>query len=262
MLLAELRGAEAAGHDVDQVLDEVTRQSFTGARSIAAVLHGRVRKLDLPAGRTTTWEERMPKAWREQAAREAETGRDDPEGPRPPSERRTLAGVGTASDLTVRRLELGAAAADKPPAWAVRYLGMPPREPGRLRDDWISRVGLVASYREAAGHTDPEQAVGPAPVGQPVLREAYRASVAALEMAEEERARDLPQRDLEARVRGVRPGGRLGAAAGECRPGGHRAGRAGHAQAGRGGQAAGHAGDGPLGAGARSAARGAAGGPG
>ena len=109
--------------------------------------------------------------------------------------------MGTASDLTVRRLELGAAAADKPPAWAVRYLGMPPREPGRLRDDWISRVGLVASYREAAGHTDPEQAVGPAPVGQPVLREAYRASVAALEMAEEERARDLPQRDLEARVR-------------------------------------------------------------
>ena len=110
--------------------------------------------------------------------------------------------MGTASDLTVRRLELGAAAADKPPAWAVRYLGMPPREPGRLRDDWISRVGLVASYREAAGHTDPEQAVGPAPVGQPVLREAYRASVAALEMAEEERARGTcPQRDLEARVR-------------------------------------------------------------
>jgi conjugative relaxase-like TrwC/TraI family protein len=199
VLLAELRSAEAAGHDVDQVLDEVTRQSFEGARSIAAVLHGRVTKLDLPSGRTTSWEERMPKAWREQAAREAE--RDGPEGPRPPAEGRALAGVGTASDLTVRRLELGAAAADKPPVWAVRYLGMPPREPGRLRGDWINRVGLVASYRESAGHTDPEQAVGPAPVGKPVLREAYRASVAALEMQEEERVRVLPQRDLEARVR-------------------------------------------------------------
>ncbi len=86
VLLAELRGVEAAGHDVDEVLDKVTRQPFEGARSIAAVLHGRVRKLDLPRGRTTTWEERMPKAWRERAVREAEAGRDDPQGPRPPSE--------------------------------------------------------------------------------------------------------------------------------------------------------------------------------
>jgi conjugative relaxase-like TrwC/TraI family protein len=201
VLLAELRGVEAAGHDVDEVLGKVTRQSFEGARSIAAVLHGRVNKLDLPRGRTTTWEERMPKAWREQAAREAETDRDDPQGPRPPSEARGTAGLAVTSDLVHRRAELGAAAADQPPAWAVRYLGMPPREPGRLRDEWINRVGLAASYREAAGHTDPEQAVGPLPVGQPVLREAYMASVAALEMREEERARDLPQRDLEARIR-------------------------------------------------------------
>ena len=201
VLQAQLRGAEAAGHDVNAVLDEVTRQPFTGARSIAAVLHGRVRKLDLPEGRTTAWDERVPKAWREQAAREAETGRDGPEEPRPPSEDLAAAGRGVTGDLALRRLELGAAAADKPPAWAVRYLGMPPPEPGALRDDWISRVGQVASYREAAGHTDPEQAVGAAPVGSPVLREAYLASVAALEMAEEERARDLPQRELEARVR-------------------------------------------------------------
>ena len=201
VLQAQLRGAEAAGHDVDAVLDEVTRQPFTGARSIAAVLHGRVRKLDLTEGRTTAWEERMPKAWREQPAREPETGQDGPEEPRPPSEDVAAAGRSVTADLALRRLELGAAAADKPPAWAVRYLGMPPREPGALRDDWISRAGLVASYREAAGHTDPEQAVGAAPVGRPVLREAYLASVAALEMQEEERVRELPQRELEARVR-------------------------------------------------------------
>lgn len=79
MLQAQLRGVEAAGHDVDEVLDKVTGQTFEGARSIAAVLHGRVGKLDLPEGRTTTWEERMPKAWREQAARQAqaEAERDD-----------------------------------------------------------------------------------------------------------------------------------------------------------------------------------------
>jgi conjugative relaxase-like TrwC/TraI family protein len=201
VLLAELRGVEAAGHDVDEVLDKVTRQSFEGARSIAAVLHGRVNKLDLPRGRTTSWEERAPKAVREYRAREAEASRDDPEGPRPPSEAQIRAADQATADLSLRRLELGTAAADKPPAWAVRYLGMPPREPGRLRDEWINRVGLAASYREAAGHTDPEQAVGPLPAGAPVLREAYMASVAALEMREEERARDLPQRDLEARIR-------------------------------------------------------------
>jgi conjugative relaxase-like TrwC/TraI family protein len=203
VLLAELRGVEAAGYDVDEVLDKVTRQSFEGARSIAAVLHGRVNKLDLPRGRTTTWEERAPKAVREHIAREreAEANREDPEGPRPPSDARILAMGEAVSDLSLRRLELGTATADRPPAWAVRYLGMPPREPGRLRDEWISRVGLAASYREAAGHADPEQAVGPLPVGKPALREAYMASVVALEMREEERARDLPQRDLEARIR-------------------------------------------------------------
>jgi hypothetical protein len=201
VLLAELRGAEAGGHDVEAVLDKVTQQSFAGARSIAAVLHGRVKKLDLPVGRTTTWEERAPRAVREYRAREAEAARDDPEGPRPPSDSRVPAAEQAAADLSLRRLGLGAAAADKPPAWAVRYLGMPPKEPGALRDEWTRRVGLVASYREAAGFTDPEEAVGPAPAGKPVLREAHRAAVVALEMTEEERARDLPQRDLEVRIR-------------------------------------------------------------
>ena len=200
VLLAELRGAEAAGHDVNTVLDEVTRQSFTGAGGVAAVLHGRVRKTDLPPGARRLGQNACPRRGASRRHARLRPGGMTLRGRAPHLSAGPARGWGTASDLTVRRLELGAAAADKPPAWAVRYLGMPPRESGRLRDDWMS-VGLVASYREAAGHTDPEQAVGPAPVGQPVLREAYRASVAALEMAEEERARDLPQRDLEARVR-------------------------------------------------------------
>jgi conjugative relaxase-like TrwC/TraI family protein len=203
VLLAELRGVEAAGYDVDEVLDKVTGQSFQGARSIAAVLHGRVTKLDLPRGRTTSWEERAPKAVREYRARkrEAEASRDDSEGPRPPSDDRVLAVDQAVDDLSLRRQELGLAAADQPPRWALRHLGVPHPEPGALRDEWISRVGLAASYREAAGHTDPERAVGQFPGGKPVLREAFMASVVALEMREEERARDVPQRDLETRIR-------------------------------------------------------------
>jgi conjugative relaxase-like TrwC/TraI family protein len=201
VLLAELRGVEAAGYDVDEVLDKVTGQSFEGARSIAAVLHGRVTKLELPRGRTTSWEERAPKAVREHLARQAEASRDNLEGPRPPSDARVLAAAQATEDLSLRRLELGTVAADKPPLWALRHLGMPHQEPGALRDEWISRVGLAASYREAAGHSDPERAVGQFPAGKPVLREAFMASVVALEMREEERARDLPRRDLETRIR-------------------------------------------------------------
>ena len=102
-----------------------------------------------------------------------------------------------------RVIELGTVAADKPPAWACRYLGVPPREAGALRDDWISRVGQVAFYREAAGIDDPQQAVGPAPAGNPELRQMYLQSVSALEMVTEEaEVKAAPQRDLEARVRG------------------------------------------------------------
>jgi hypothetical protein len=197
----KLREAELAGHDIAQVLDKVTRQNFGGARSIAAVLHGRIEKLGLEGGgKTTTWAERTPR--REDPEPEIQ----EPQAPagegdaRPPGREWARAIEETVAALDHRQLELGVTALDKPPAWAVRYIGMPPKEPGLQRDDWMARIGRVASYREAVGHTDPEQAIGPYPKGNPELAEAYQASVRALEMQEEERVRSLSRGDLEARV--------------------------------------------------------------
>ena len=44
MLHLLLRQAAAAGHEVTEALDQVTQQGYQGARSIAAVLHGRVER--------------------------------------------------------------------------------------------------------------------------------------------------------------------------------------------------------------------------
>jgi hypothetical protein len=184
VLFAQLRQAQLAGHDMDRVLDYVTQDSFRGARSVAAVIHGRVADMDLGEGGTSrNWTERTPSA-----------------GQSPPDELR-LATQETAAALDHRQRELGLKLAAKPEPWTVRYLGMPPEEPGRLRDDWAARAGRAASYREAAGHTDPEQAVGPAPRNNPELAEAHLSAMNALEMQHEEAtARAMDRGSLESRV--------------------------------------------------------------
>jgi hypothetical protein len=99
--------------------------------------------------------------------------------------------------------ELGREAAEKPPLWAVRYLGVPPPKDGRLREDWIERVGQVASYRKLTGHADPVEAIGPLPAtGAPEQREAWAACARTLEMREEETGvRSASRGELEARVK-------------------------------------------------------------
>jgi conjugative relaxase-like TrwC/TraI family protein len=202
VLQDQLLGAEMGGHDVAEILDQVTGQGYEGAHSIAAVLHGRIQKLGLSVGNTTTWEERSPRFYKTLPGAEREAGAGEG-GQSPPDRERP----GWAQEieefhasLDPRQRELGAAAVERPPVWAVRYLGMPPTEPGLLRDDWAARAGIAASYREAVGHTDPEQAIGPVPAGASWKLEAWEAAVRALEMQQEERARALPQRELEARV--------------------------------------------------------------
>jgi hypothetical protein len=59
----------------------------------------------------------------------------------------------------------------------------------------------VASYREAAGITDPAQAIGPPPSGQAQLREAFHASVVALELpGDQALLRAMGRGQLEAQV--------------------------------------------------------------
>ena len=69
---------------------------------------------------------------------------------------------------------------------------MPPAEPGPLRDDWERRAGLVGAYREAAGITNPEQAIGPVPSGKGILREMFDASIRALELPDDQALLQAP----------------------------------------------------------------------
>jgi hypothetical protein len=163
----QLRCAELAGQDIRALLDRVLASPLTGARSIAAVIHGRIEKLHLPRfGDTSTYVERTPDIANPDYARIARA---------------------TAEAMDAKQLELGEEVARRPPVWAVRYLGPPPREEGALRQDWIGRAGIAAGYRELANHKDAAEAIGELPpTGSAELREAWAAAARALEMPEEE----------------------------------------------------------------------------
>jgi hypothetical protein len=85
--------------------------------------------------------------------------------------------------MDATQLELGVEVARRPPVWAVRYVGLPPREEGALREDWIRRAGIAEGYRELAEHKDVAEAIGELPpTGAAELREAWAAAARALEM--------------------------------------------------------------------------------
>jgi conjugative relaxase-like TrwC/TraI family protein len=158
-LLQELRRHEIGGRRIADVLDAITATPLDGARSIAAVLHGRAGKEPAPArGETTTWAERTGHA--NEVIREAD------------------------AELDRRQATLGEQLAAQPPQWAVEAWGTPPAEAGRLRDDWMQRAAVVQGYRALAGITDPAVALGPPPSRQAGLTEAFAASVRALELAD------------------------------------------------------------------------------
>jgi hypothetical protein len=103
--------------------------------------------------------------------------------------------------LDARQAELGRQLAARPPEWALNAWGVPPARAGALREDWERRAAIVESYREAAGITDPAQAIGPVPSGQAQLREAFHASVVALELpGEQAMLRAMGRGQLEAQV--------------------------------------------------------------
>lgn len=113
------------------------------ARSISSVLHGRLQWLTLPqlAGYDVTWAQRTSAS--------------------PPAVAREL-----AAGLDNRIRALGERMAASPQLWLARQLGVivPGASPG-LREDYTRRAGLAAAYREAAGITNPDQAVSLQPGG-------------------------------------------------------------------------------------------------
>jgi conjugative relaxase-like TrwC/TraI family protein len=176
-LLQELRAHEIGGQRIGDSLDAITGRSLAGAHSIAAVLHGRLGKAQPPErGRTAAWTDRAPE-WAQDQIRE------------------------TQQMLDLRQAELGRRLAVQPPQWALQAWGAPPAEPGALRQDWEQRAAIVESYREAAGITDPAQAIGPVPANQAQLREAFHASVLALQLPDNEAlVRAMSQGELEVTV--------------------------------------------------------------
>jgi hypothetical protein len=164
-----LRAADLAGHDVDDVLRRAAGEGdFGGARSIAAVLHGRVRRMvGTPEPRTTvSYADRTPPISDPVAGRFA---RD------------------LAAAMDQRVSLLGNRVAMDRPVWALRYLGEVPADPIE-RAEWIRRAGAAAAYREERGYHDEVEAIGPAPErGSPEQCTSWYAAYTALRMPDEGR---------------------------------------------------------------------------
>ena len=168
-LIRLLRAAELAGHDVDWVVRHaVEDRSFAGARSIAAVLHGRVRRIVGTAEplASASYADRTPVI-------------DDPAARRFADE--------LAAAMDERAALLGERVAVDRPAWVLPNLGEVPAG-GANRDEWVRLAGLAAAYREERGYASETDAIGPAPErASPELRASWHTAYAALRMPEQDR---------------------------------------------------------------------------
>ena len=155
ILQRQVLAATMAGAPLAEVLDVATGRDFTAARSVAAVMHGRIDAAELgqrqEAGRETgqrvTWAERVPEVITPQA--------------------RAL-GVKLAEAMDARAAELAQRQAEAPERWVQVTLGAFPADGSdQLQADWLGRVGSAASYREAARHHGPEHGPRASSAGPP-----------------------------------------------------------------------------------------------
>ena len=175
-----LRAAQLAGHDIHTLIDQITAAPMDRARSITSVLHHRLQRLALPDLRhDATWAQRTPAT-------------------APPLAHQL------AAALDDRARSLGEHLAASPEPWLGRHLGvLAPGASPALRAEYIRRAGTAAAYREAAGVTNPDQAVSLVPHrGNPELGAMRTAVLAALEIRDEaDILRGLNRGELEARTR-------------------------------------------------------------
>jgi hypothetical protein len=143
-------------------------RNFDGARSIAAVLHGRVQRIvGTPepvanagyAERTPALEDPVA----DRFAHDLATAMD---------ERVSVLGIRVALDRS---------------AWALGYLGDVPADPVE-RAAWVQRAGVIAAYREERGYAHEIDPIGPAPErASPEQQASWHAAYIALRMPEERR---------------------------------------------------------------------------
>ncbi len=150
-----------------------------GARSISSVLHGRLQQLQLPdPGHHVTWAQRTPQ-----------------DAPAVAHE--------LAAGLDERARALGEQLAASPEPWLANQLGiLAPHASPLLREDYARRAAAAAAYREAAGITDPGQAIAPEPHhGNPELDHLRQAAIRALELRDATQiTRRMTHGELEARI--------------------------------------------------------------
>ena len=179
VLQQRLQAVQLAGHDINAVIDQITAAPMDRARSISGVLHGRLQQLDLPnLGHDVTWAQRTPKD-APAVAHDLAAGLDD------------------------RVRALGERLAASPEPWLAGQLGaLAPHASPVLREDYARRAAAAAAYREAAGITDPGQAIAPEPHrGNPELDHLRRTAIRALEIRDEtEITRGMTRGELEARI--------------------------------------------------------------
>jgi hypothetical protein len=176
----QLRAAQLAGHDISALIDRITAAPMDGAQSIASVLHGRLQRIPLPtlASYDLTWAQRTP-ASAPAVAHELAVG------------------------LDARARALGDQLAASPEPWLARHLGvLSPGASPALLEEYARRAAAAAAYREAAGITDPQQAVSPAAHrGSPELEDMRQGTIRALEIRDEaDIMRGLTRGELEAHV--------------------------------------------------------------
>ncbi len=175
-----LRAAQLAGHDINTLIDQITAAPMDRARSITRVLHHRLQRLALPDLRhDATWAQRTPAT--------------------APPLAHELAGA-----LDDRARALGEQLAASPEPWLARHLGVvAPGASSALREEYACRAGAAAAYREAAGITDPQQAVSFLPHrSSPELEGMRLAAIRALEIRDEAAIiRGMTRGELEARTR-------------------------------------------------------------
>jgi TrwC relaxase/AAA domain len=179
VLHQRLRAAQLAGHDIGSIINQITAPPMDRARSISSVLHGRLQQLRLPdLGHDVTWAQRTPK-----------------DAPAVAHE--------LAAGLDHRARALGERLAASPEPWLADQLGvLAPHASPLLREDYARRAAAAAAYREAAGITDPRQAIAPEPHRRnPELDHLRQAAIRALEIRDEtEVLRRMTHGELEARI--------------------------------------------------------------
>ncbi|MCF7547426.1 MobF family relaxase [Pseudonocardia sp. WMMC193] len=177
-----LRRAELAGRDACQVLhDAIADRPLAGARNVTNVVHARITEHDRFDPRGDSWADWIPQV-------------------ADPHWQAYLDRLAVAADE--RTAELGANAAEAPPAWAIETFGPPPLDEAELRT-WQDQVGTVAGYRELSGHESDTDVLGPAPApGQTEAFAAYRAAWRTLGRPEIDREeQELSNGQLHVRVR-------------------------------------------------------------